>query len=478
MKPIRAFGATVLLAAGVVAGCALNDPPGAAQLRGEGLPNLQAPPAWSGAPTTSGTVAAGWLAGFGDPALDALVAEAQAYNADLAIASARVEQAAASVRIAGAALLPAVGAFARGGTKLSGDLSGLSGVGVTASWELDVWGRVRYGRRAALGTYESVQADAAYARQSVAALVAKAWFLTIEANQQLELARDTVAASERLLSLASDRSRVGVGPELDVALARANLESFRDSVRSIEAARLQSIRALETLLGRYPSASAAVPAAWGPMPRRGDAGLPSELLERRPDVVAAERRVAAAWDRVGEAKAARLPRLSLVAGVSTISSDIFVLRNVDNPAISLGANLVAPIFTGGALEGTQALRTAEQRQAVAAWAQTALRAFSEVENALSAEASLADRETILQAAVADAQRARVLQESRYTVGVSDLRSVLQQQLAVYATRMSLLRVQAESRVQRVNLHLALGGDFGPAAAAADSAPPVGVEASR
>jgi multidrug efflux system outer membrane protein len=152
-----------------------------------------------------------------------------------------------------------------------------------------------------------------------------------------------------------------------------------------------------------------------------------------------------------------------MAGVGSISSDLFVLQSFDNPAVSLGANLLAPIFTGGALEGTVELRTAEQREALAVWARTATRAFAEVENALSAEDSLAERATILQGAVADAQRALALQEERYRVGSADLRGVLQQRIAVYAARMSLLRVQAESRVQRVNLHLALGGGFANAA---------------
>jgi outer membrane protein TolC len=190
--------------------------------------------------------------------------------------------------------------------------------------------------------------------------------------------------------------------------------------------------------------------------------MPSDLLERRPDVIAAERRVAAAWNLVGEARAARLPRLSLVAGVSAIDSDLFVLQSFDNPAVSVGANLLWPIFRGGALEGVQELRTAQQKLAIAAWASTGLRAFGEVENALDNEASLAERERILLAAVADAQRALELQQVRYKVGSGDLRSVAQQQIAVYATRMSLLRVQSEMRVQRVNLHLALGGDFAPA----------------
>jgi NodT family efflux transporter outer membrane factor (OMF) lipoprotein len=407
----------------------------------------------------AGAVDTGWLASFSDPELVALVDEAMAYNVDLAVAAARVEQAAASVKVAGGALWPAASVFGTGGTKLAGDMTGITGAGVSVRWEIDVWGRVRYGQRSAQDGYASAQADREFARQSIAASVSKAWFTATEAARQLGLAQESVAAADRAVSLASDRLRVGVGSEVDVALARASLAGYRDNARNLEAARTQSVRALETLLGRYPAAAARVPAQWRPMPMPASAGLPSELLERRPDVVAAERRVAAAFDLVGEARAARLPKLSLSAGVSSISSDVFVLQDIDNPAISVGANLLWPIFRGGELEGVQELRTAQQKEAVAAWARTGLRAFSEVENALSNESSLSEREAILDAAVRDAERALQLEEVRYRVGSVDLRPVVQRQLALYAARMTLLRVQSERRVQRVNLHLALGGGF-------------------
>ena len=191
------------------------------------------------------------------------------------------------------------------------------------------------------------------------------------------------------------------------------------------------------------------------------AGLPSELLERRPDVIAAERRVAAAFNRVGEAKAARLPVIGLTTGVSSISSDLFVLQDRDNPIWNFGANLLAPIFKGGALKTQVEIRTAEQKQAVAAYAVVGLQAFGEVEAALSAEFAARDREQILSQTLADNRRALEIVQSQFKVGSTDLRFVTQRQLALLATESALIRVQAEQRVQRVNLHLALGGSFRP-----------------
>jgi outer membrane protein TolC len=238
-----------------------------------------------------------------------------------------------------------------------------------------------------------------------------------------------------------------------------NLESYRDRLRQVQLAYDQALRALELLVGRYPAAEIAAPAEFGMLPPQIPAGLPSELLERRPDVIAAQKRVAAAFSRVKEAQAARLPRISLTGSGSHLTSDLFVLQDRDNPTWSVGGTLFAPLFTGGTLKAQVDIRTAEQEQAVAQYVQAARAAFGDVENALSSELALEEREAILAAAVRDAERALQLAEIRYRVGSGDLRSVEQQQLAYHTSRMSLLRVQSERRVQRVNLHLALGGDF-------------------
>jgi outer membrane protein TolC len=187
--------------------------------------------------------------------------------------------------------------------------------------------------------------------------------------------------------------------------------------------------------------------------------MPSQLLERRPDVIAAERRVAAAFDRVGEAKAALLPRISLTAGGSSVSSDLIVLTDTNNPIWSLGGNLIAPLYQGGVLRAQVEIRSAEEKQAVADYARIGQRAFGEVENALAAENALREREAILAATVRDSERALELVQIQYRVGSADLRAVEQNQLALYSARISLLRVQTERLAQRVNLHLALGGGF-------------------
>lgn len=448
-----------LAVAATIAGCALKPPPAPEEISSQALPNLNVPPSWTAQAGTSSAVSDRWLMDFNDPQLDALVQEALAYNPDLQVAAARIEQAAAYVRLAGATLYPQVSLLARGGGKLGGDTSGLQGIGVFLNWELDLWGRVRSGREAARQQFVSAELDAEYARQSIAALLAKSWFLATEARLQKAVAEDAVVAAERQVALVQDRLRVGRGDEYEVSLAQASLATYRDGVKSLDLAYQQSLRALEALAGRYPAAALGVPPQLAAMPSPVPVGMPSELLERRPDVVAAERRVAAAFYRAEEAKAARLPRISLTAALTSISSELFVLKQQDNPVWSLGASLLQPLFLGGQLQSQVEIRTAEQKQAVAEYGRTGARAFAEVENALSAEFSLQEREDLLRQAVAENARALELANIRYKVGVGDLRAVQQQSLALYAARTALLRVQSERLVQRVNLYLALGGSF-------------------
>jgi NodT family efflux transporter outer membrane factor (OMF) lipoprotein len=455
---------TAASVAAMASGCVLQSPPSAEQLRTEALPHTAVPEGWKGG-GSPGPVVDQWLATFGDPVLTTLVAEAIEHNYDLRVAAARAAQAAGYVRVAGASLLPSVGALAHGGGKGGGDGSGVAGVWVSASLELDVWGRVRYGRAAAEAQSAAAEADLAYARQSLAALVSKSWFVAIEAGLQRTLAQELLNSSEDLLRLAQDRLRIGSGNEQAVADARVGVGGYRDTLRQLDLAREQSLRALELILGRYPAAEIAVADRLAAMPPPVPVGLPSQLLERRPDVIAAERRVAAAFNRVGEAKAAQLPRISLTAGGSSISSDLFVLQDHSNPVWSLGGNLVAPLYQGGALRAQVEIRTAEQQQAVAEYARAGQRAFGEVEGALSAERALRDRDQILEANVRDNERSLELAQVQFRVGAIDLRSVQQRQLALNAVRTSRLRVQGELLAQRVNLYLALGGGFGDAPAA-------------
>lgn len=447
----------------VVSACAVLPEPTGDEVRQQALGRVAIPPNWS-AQASAAQVEEGWLATFRDAALSQLVYEALANNPDLLMAAARVEQANAQLDIAQAQLKPAIGLLGRAGSKPVTDLVPLlSGVMLRLSWELDLWGRLRYARNAARAARDATSADYRYAQQSLAASVARAWFVASETKLQLALAQDMTDSAGRLVTLSEQRERVGAGTGSDVLVARSNRATYEDAQQQLELAHRQALRALELLLGRYPGATLAASDALTAFPAPVPVGIPADVLNRRPDMVAAERRVAAAFDKVGEAKAAMLPTLSLSAGYGRISNEAVELReDLEQTTTSVSATAIAPLYTGGALTGQVQLRTAEQKEAVADYARRALLALNEVEDALNAERILAERERILGEAAEASRRATVLEETSYRIGKSDLRAVSQRQLATWASEIALLSVRRERLSRRVDLHLALGGSFGEA----------------
>lgn len=455
----RGSCAALFAAATLVAGCAVQPAPDGAAIRDDALQGVAMRGEWAGA-AVEGDVTGGWLASFADADLDRLVAEALQANPDLRVAGARVGQSQAQLAAAQGLLRPAIALFGSGSTKFGSDLGGLSGGILSVSWELDLWGRLRYARNAAREDYASAQADYAFARQLLAAQVAQTWFTATQVALQRDLARELVVATDKLAELARTRLSVGAGDERDVVLAEANANQFRDAAAQIELAHAKTVRALELLLGRYPAAELQSRSDLPLPPPEVPAGQPLQMLERRPDLVAAERRVAAAFDRVGEAKAARLPTLTLTVSGSYIESNVLELKpDFETPSAGGGATLVAPIYTGGQLDAQVELRTAQQREAVAMYAGAALAAIGDVENALNATRTLEQRRALLELATTQNERALELEQVSYNVGRNDLRNVLRQQVVLYGTRTSLLAVRSDQLVQRVNLFLSLGGNF-------------------
>ncbi|HMN45505.1 MAG TPA: TolC family protein [Povalibacter sp.] len=464
------LAAIVLLATG----CAVAPPPAPDEIRQQAMGDVDVSRAWQAAATDAAQVQDNWLASFADPQLDALVQEALAHNPDLRIAAARVEQAAQHLVVAQSGLKPSVGIAGTGGMKGGGGgdtSSALQGIVAAATWELDLWGRVRYARNAARESHASTQADFEFARQSLAAATAKAWFSAIRMTRRAAIAREMAASAQRLESLAEDRERVGVGTETETAQARASARDLEDTLQQLELARGQALRALEVLIGRYPAADVATRADLVPLPGPMPAGLPLQMLERRPDVIAAERRVAAAFNRIGEAKAARLPQLSLNLNFGAWDSEILQLKeDFENPAGGLGARLLAPLYQGGALNARVEIRTLEQKEALAAYAGVALRALNEVEDALAAGATLAKRVSLLTQSLDEQTTTLNRVQERFDVGRIDRRTVEQQRISVENARIALLDVRTEALTQRVNLHLALGGSFDVPQRQADARP--------
>jgi outer membrane protein, multidrug efflux system len=416
------------------------------------------PGAWATA-AQEGRVPDGWLRTFQDPGLEAVVGEALRNNLDLRGAGARLDAAASAARLAGASLEPVVSASgaAQGRSTAGGERLDQRGVGLNLSWELDLWGRVRAQAEGAQAAYEGASLDYEFARQSIAAAAAKAWFLAIETLQQERILAEQVEAAVETLRVLRARRAAGKVNEQEERLASADLASAQERHTAAVTAHQQVQRALETLLGRYPSGELAAAEDLPPMPGPVPTGVPSELLERRPDVAAAERRVRAAFKGLETMQLARLPRIQLTAAVGS-SSQLSGLTG-NGGFFDVGANFFAPILDGGAMRANVEIATAEQEASLAAYGRTALAAFQDVENALASESSLAVREEHLAAAVRDDEEALRLRQLEAQAGKVDTLSVLQLRRQVNAARSGLITLRQARRTERVNLHLALGGSF-------------------
>lgn len=456
-------------------GCVAKATPPAAQLTAGGLPPNATPDERfaAGATVDPGTVTDGWLKSFNDARLDQLVADAMAYNRDLAASKARVDQAASAARQAGADLKPQVGyslQAATAGSAGNGARTDQMGAGLTLSWELDVWGRLSAGQRAAQEAFASQAADFAFARQSLAAQVAKAYFLAIQAVQQEVIAKEFAQVQASTAALTALREAGGTASKYELALARSAASSAEDQVRQAESGRERAVRSLELLIGRYPKAELDVGAKLPALPGPPPAGLPSQLLERRPDLVAATRRVAAAFNQVESAKAARLPRLSITANAGTASQSFRDL-SLDDVFWNIAGNLMGPIFDGGRLKEQVIIETAKQEEALALYGKAALIAFQQVEQGLSEERRLLQRVALVDAADQDQREALRLATMRFEAGTIDQVALLVVQGQALNTRLADLAVRVERLTNRVDLHLALGGGFEPPPPAPEDSQP-------
>ncbi len=436
--------------------------------------DVQIPTEWTAEEVPVGQVEVTWWNDFGDEGLTAVVETALSRNYDLQAAAARLEQAAAEARAANGDLMPSIEASYSGarrkqnfvGFPIPGSedrvLSTVStnyGVSVDISWEIDLWGRLRGSAQAALADLQASAADLRGAQLSLAGQTTKAWFGVAEAQQQVDLSRRTVESFRESAERVQDRFEAGVRPALDLRLALLNLSNTEALLQQ----RLQQLdaatRQLEVLLGRYASGELETPASLPTFTPIVPAGLPADLVARRPDLVAAERQLAAAQARVGIAKADLLPRISLTAGTGTSTNALRSLVNGDFGIWSLLGNVVAPLWQGGRLRAQVSHAEARSAEALATYANTALTAYAEVETALAAEEFLEERLAHLTESVEQARAAERLADERYRAGLENYITVLDSQRSAVNAEIESIAVQRVRLENRVDLYLALGGGF-------------------
>lgn len=457
--PLRTRLLPALLAA-LTAGCALTEP----VVRPEqALPAQWAEPARAAEPATPPHDT--WWQDFGSARLDAFVTEALATTPDLRIQAERVVQAELALRQAGASLLPSLDVSGGSSTRnVDSNESSSTGIDLGASYEIDLWGRIAAGVDASRAGLMATRFDYDAARLSISASVATTWFQVLALQERLDIARRNLATAERVLRVVQARYDNGAASALDLSQQRTTVLNQRKAIEPLEVQLRQTRSALAILLGRNPQAGP-TPDGAGGIERLGalqvpavGAGLPSELLMRRPDLAASEARLAAAAANIAAARAALLPGISLSAGAGVGSAALLALADTTR-TLSISASVLQKIFDGGRLRADVDIQRSRQRELVESHRRAILAALKEVEDALANGVRDTNQEAAEREILAEAERSLRLAELRYREGADGLLTVLLAQRTLFASQDQLALTRLARLTAAVNLYKALGGGW-------------------
>lgn len=407
-----------------------------------------------------------WWEAYNDAALNGLVEQVDVNNFNIALYEARVRQASAGTQAARAALWPIVNAGA--GASRNSTSSQVSGrntnsaynVALGASWEPDLWGGIRRNIESSGASAQASEADLANARLSVQASVAQNYFLLRVQDAQIALLEDTVGAYEKSLQLTRNQYSAGIVARGDVTQAEAQLKSTQAQVYDARLSRAQLEHAIAVLVGRPPSDLSIAPqpklaAVYPQVP----VVVPSALLERRPDIAAAERRAAAANAQIGVAQAAFYPSVTLSANGGLQSSVIGSLLSLPNHYWTLGAALAQTVFDAGLRTAQKDQAIASYDQAVASYRSTVLNGFQEVEDNLVALNLLAQEATVQQEAVEAARQSATIAQNQYRAGTTSYIAVVVLQANALNNERTALGITARRLTASVGLVRAMGGGW-------------------
>ena len=432
-------------------------------------PDIPPPAAWREAPPNDHEgiwPSADWWHGFGSQTLDDLIAEAERSNDDLAAAIARVEEADAQVRIAGAALLPAVDL----GADASRQRAQVTGVGpetfntfspvLSASYELDFWGKNRATRASALATALASHYDKETVALTVISSVASTYFQALEFRDRVLVARDNLANGEKILHGLQLEQTAGIATGLDVAQQETAVALLYAAIPPLQQQFRQAVAALAVLIGKTPESmdvdTGTLNALTSPPVLDG---LPSSLLARRPDVAESEQQLISANADITVARAALFPSIELTASGGYASSALATLINPVSRVWDVTAGLTQPIFHGGALRGQVVFSNARYRELLSAYHKAVLSAFSNVESALVAAQQTQEQQTRQQEAVKQARRAFQFAQTQMSAGTVNILTVLNTENALFSAQDELVQIQFLHLQSMVDLYTALGGGW-------------------
>jgi NodT family efflux transporter outer membrane factor (OMF) lipoprotein len=414
-----------------------------------------------------------WWRGFRSRELTVLMEEAQTVNLDIAAATARFRQADAQARIAGAALLPSLSGT---GQETYSRTSGSSSSGLTnggrevvnyssslsASYELDFWGKNRDAAQAAEETAVATRFDRDVVALTTLTTVANAYFQVLAAQDRIRTAQRNIASATRILDAIRQRLQAGTGNDLDVAQQESVLANQRALVPPLRQTLDQNINALATLVSRSPEA---VRVAGGSLNQiaspRVTPGLPSELLTQRPDIRRQEAQLASATANVGSARAQFFPSIQLTGQGGYQSSALTSLFQPHAAFFSMVGSLTQPIFDGGRILGNFELTKARQDELLQTYRKTVVQAFADVDNALMSIRQTTEKLRLQREVVAASRRAFQLSEQQLRAGTADIVTALNTQLTLFQAEDSLSQAQLARLLAIVSLYQALGGGWEP-----------------
>ena len=464
-----AVAATVAAALSWLPGCTTLAPAQSA------LPDPGVPATWHQAtPTPTPTpglaadhaLLAQWWLQLGDALLADLVTQALQANPDVRQAQAALRQARAQVEVQSASLQPGVDASASAQRRRANDSTGNSfQLGLDASWELDVWGRLQSGVDASVADAQAAQAALAGAQVALAAEVALNYITLRNQQERLAIAQRNLASQQETLQLTDWRVQAGLATSLVLEQARANTQQTAAQLPQLQAGLAQAQHRLAVLTGQAPGALDAALASVRPLPLpAADLALsiPADTLRQRPDVRVAEARISAALARVAQADAARYPGFRLGGSVGLSALTLGALGNGAALAAGLLGSVSVPLLDGGAAQARVRVQEAALEQARSGYATTVLTALQEVEDALVALRGNRQRLQHLQAAAQAADNAALLAQQRYRSGLIDFQAVLETQRTLLSSQGSVANTAASVAADHVRLYKALGGGWSPA----------------
>jgi NodT family efflux transporter outer membrane factor (OMF) lipoprotein len=459
---------SALLGAAVLSGCAL-----APTYERPATPNPAAfkeLQGWAPAAPADALDRGPWWTLFNDPVLDGLVRQVEVSNQNVAAAVAAYSQARALVAQQRASLFPTVtlngGANRNGSGGGSSDNNNSNGrtsnsfrLNIGSSWEPDVWGRLRAGISAAQANAQASAADLASARLSAQGELAADYFSLRSVDAQRALLATTIEGYQRVLKITQNRFDVGIVPHSDVYQAQTQLASAQSDDLTLARQRAQLEHAIAVLVGKAPANFALAPAPWTVTVPDVPVGVPSTLLERRPDIAASERAVAAANAQIGIVRAAYFPQIGLTASYGPSASAIGDLFKASSMAWALGLSATETIFNGGANRAAVQGANAAREQAVARYRQTVLDAFADVEDQLNATRVLAQQQDLQRLASEAADKVEEQVLNRYKAGQVSYSEVVQAQVTALNARRALVQTQGNRQTTAVALIQSLGGGW-------------------